>query len=83
MTITEALAQLTQAWPTSSFSIGLDVWSHVHDDGRQPPAVQWSIYHAETRRSYDHPTLDGAVALVAGLPPLTLLRQADAAVEGL
>lgn len=83
MTITDALAQLSKAWPEVSFLISLDVWSHVHDDGRQIPEVEWEIYNATDRIPHYHPTLSGAVALALRqlLRPASLLQSAEASLE--
>lgn len=85
MTVTEALTQLTQAWPLTSISIQVDVWSHVHEDGRQPTTIEWSVYHAEDQIAYRHPTLEGAVAAALAATGIRRgdLRLVDAAVDGL
>lgn len=85
LTVTDALAQLAAAWPRTSFSIEVDVWSHLHADRRQAPAIEWSIYHAEDGIAYRHPTLHGAVAaaLAATGAGRGDLRLVDAAVSGL
>ncbi len=61
MTITEALAALKEAWPITSFSIDLAVWSHVHGDERSAPAIAWEIYNADAREHHRSATLEGAV----------------------
>jgi len=90
MTITEALTQLTQAWPKDSFCIGVEVWSHVHKSygilsdtkviGRQTPATEWSIYSSEQNHAYRHPTLAGALALALNR---SSLAEVESAVEGI
>ncbi len=92
MTIQQALAELAILWPDVSFSISVDVWSHFHngrDHGRKSPIVEWSIYHADDRGAFRHPTLEGALAIArtsATTPGrgLALVQRADDAVaEGL
>ena len=83
MTITEAMATLRTAWPTRSFSIELDVWSHYHeDDGKRAETLKWSVYDAEERIHYEGPTLETAlaVALASERPPA--FTSAETSLDG-
>lgn len=90
MTIKDALAELATLWPEASFSIGVDVWSHFHENhvestGRQLPTVEWDIYNSAERHSYRHGTLEGAMALARSAAAtrgqgLSLVERADDAV---
>lgn len=78
MTITEAIDQLTALWPTDSFSVDCEVWSHYSFGQRDIPAVKWSIYSADRKLHYTGGTLVDALKLAIGAGDLA---EADAATK--
>ena len=85
MTITDAIERLQAAWPSASFSIDVEVWSHVHRGQRGEPVVMWSVYNADDRAHYNAGTLAGAVEeavdVARGRREAASLAEAEAAVK--
>lgn len=88
----EALAKLAEAYPHDSINIGLEVWSHYHDDGsgRAQTTVEWSVWINSHARNYYASTLEGVVVIALALavakidrPAVSLVRAAETAVGDL